>query len=223
MKNLSRFRLWLPLLALALGGCLGGAEPKPNLTLYKRSLVDYRYDGQYELGISNQTSRAIGYLRQRAAEAAKSGEQIAVVLDIDETALSNWPLLQKDQFANNPEDFDRWVRTGLSQAIHPTQRLFNEARDLNVPVFFITGRREPLRKATLLDLRNAGYHGWAELHLRPLTDGNPSVIPYKSGVRANIEARGYKIVVNMGDQLSDLSGGHAERTYKLPNPFYYID
>jgi hypothetical protein len=28
--------------------------------------------------------------------------------------------------------------------------------------------------------------------------------------------------VNIGDQMSDLDGGFAERTYKLPNPFYFI-
>ena len=26
----------------------------------------------------------------------------------------------------------------------------------------------------------------------------------------------------MGDQESDLSGGYAERTFKLPNPVYYL-
>jgi hypothetical protein len=30
------------------------------------------------------------------------------------------------------------------------------------------------------------------------------------------------IVLNMGDQESDLMGGYAQRTFKLPNPFYYI-
>jgi len=30
------------------------------------------------------------------------------------------------------------------------------------------------------------------------------------------------IIVNAGDQESDLAGGYAERAYKLPNPFYYI-
>jgi hypothetical protein len=29
-------------------------------------------------------------------------------------------------------------------------------------------------------------------------------------------------VVNLGDQESDLDGGHAERAFKLPNPFYFI-
>ena len=35
-----------------------------------------------------------------------------------------------------------------------------------------------------------------------------------------LEAEGYTIIGNIGDQLSDLEGGHAERTFKLPNPFY---
>jgi hypothetical protein len=30
------------------------------------------------------------------------------------------------------------------------------------------------------------------------------------------------VVVNLGDQMSDLDGGHAERMYKLPNPFYFV-
>jgi hypothetical protein len=31
------------------------------------------------------------------------------------------------------------------------------------------------------------------------------------------------IIANLGDQFSDLAGGYAERTFKLPNPFYSID
>jgi len=28
------------------------------------------------------------------------------------------------------------------------------------------------------------------------------------------------IIANIGDQESDLAGGFAEKTFKLPNPFY---
>jgi hypothetical protein len=28
--------------------------------------------------------------------------------------------------------------------------------------------------------------------------------------------------VNVGDQESDLQGGHVVRAFKLPNPFYFI-
>ena len=37
-----------------------------------------------------------------------------------------------------------------------------------------------------------------------------------------IERRGYTILANVGDQRSDLAGGHARRAFKLPNPFYFI-
>jgi hypothetical protein len=93
-----------------------------------------------------------------------------------------------------------------------------------VAVFFITGRREGEddRNWTIRNLQNAGYEGWAGLSLRPKDDHDPSVIPYKSGERAKIAAQGYTIIANVGDQHSDLAGGHAERAWRLPNPFYFI-
>jgi hypothetical protein len=46
---------------------------------------------------------------------------------------------------------------------------------------------------------------------------------YKSGVRAGIVAEGYTIVLNVGDQWSDLKGKpEAEFSVKYPNPFYFI-
>ena len=47
-------------------------------------------------------------------------------------------------------------------------------------------------------------------------------IQYKSGVRAHIEDLGYEIVANFGDQFSDLTGGFADKTFKMPNPNYYL-
>ena len=46
--------------------------------------------------------------------------------------------------------------------------------------------------------------------------------PYKTWVRGEIEAQGYTIIANVGDQWSDLENGYAERVFKLPNPFYMI-
>jgi predicted secreted acid phosphatase len=49
-----------------------------------------------------------------------------------------------------------------------------------------------------------------------------ATIPYKSGTRAYIESMGYDIVADFGDQYSDLSGGYADQTFKMPNPNYYL-
>jgi predicted secreted acid phosphatase len=47
-------------------------------------------------------------------------------------------------------------------------------------------------------------------------------IQYKSGTRAYIESQGYDIVADFGDQFSDLEGGFADKTFKMPNPNYYL-
>ena len=47
-------------------------------------------------------------------------------------------------------------------------------------------------------------------------------IQYKSGTRAYIASQGYDIVANFGDQFSDLLGGFADKTFKMPNPNYYL-
>jgi acid phosphatase len=44
--------------------------------------------------------------------------------------------------------------------------------------------------------------------------------------RTDIESHGFTIIANVRDQESDLvgdqTGRHAERTFKVPNPFYFI-
>jgi predicted secreted acid phosphatase len=49
-----------------------------------------------------------------------------------------------------------------------------------------------------------------------------ATIQYKSGTRAYIESQGYDIVANFGDQFSDLLGGFSDKTFKMPNPNYYL-
>jgi hypothetical protein len=49
-----------------------------------------------------------------------------------------------------------------------------------------------------------------------------TTVHYKSATRAHIESLGYDIVANFGDQFSDLEGGFSDRTFKLPNPNYFL-
>ena len=96
------------------------------------------------------------------------------------------------------------------------------ARTKHVKVVFITGRPEALAGATTAELKRLGFSSGFQLVLRPATDTRDSVIPYKSAARATVERRGYTILANVGDQRSDLAGGHSLRRYKLPNPVYVI-
>jgi putative acid phosphatase of HAD superfamily subfamily IIIB len=49
-----------------------------------------------------------------------------------------------------------------------------------------------------------------------------SAADFKTPVRMEIEHTGYTIIANMGDQPSDLRGGHAEKKFLLPDPFYRV-
>lgn len=49
-----------------------------------------------------------------------------------------------------------------------------------------------------------------------------SAVDFKAPERKKIQDAGYTILFTMGDQQSDLDGGFAERTFKLPNPVYFL-
>lgn len=88
-------------------------------------------------------------------------------------------------------------------------------------LFFITGRGEASRAHTEDNLTREGYSGWQQLYLKP-AGSTLTTVAYKTGAREDIEKQGYKIIANIGDQYSDLAGGHSASAFKLPNPFYFL-
>lgn len=200
-------------------------EPATNLGQLKIKLTEYHdctRPGCYIPELNRQSDRAIAWLKRRATT-AKPGEKLVIVLDIDETSLSNWEEEKRDDFGFIQSDWDAWAGSEKAPAIAGTLRLYKEAQSLNVAVFFITGRAESLREITALNLKAAGYDNWAGLALRGQHPPEQTTIDYKSTERRKIVDAGYKIILNVGDQLSDLKGNpQAEMSIKLPNPFYYI-
>ncbi len=225
----------------ALADAAAGCEKRPvahkidatrpiNLGELKSELLSYRCT-RYDRELALAAGKARAWLEHRAGHVAKP----ALVLDIDETSLSNWAEIYHNDFAYIRDgDCDlssaracgvkAWELGANAVAIAPTLELFKAAEARHVAVFFITGRREAPeeRAATEANLRKAGYDSWVRLYMRPQDLHEPSVAPYKTQSRIDIEKQGYTIIANLGDQASDLAGGHAERAFKLPDPFYYI-
>jgi acid phosphatase len=202
------------------------SEPIPNLGQLKVRLAAYhdcvRSRECYASDLNRQTGLAIAYLERRVAR-TKPGEKLALVLDIDETALSNWDEEKQDDFGYIVKDWNDWVDEKQAPAIAGTLRLYNEALKHGVSVFFITGRSKAQETATSDNLQTAGYRGWTDLALRGPHPSGQTVARYKSGERKKIVDAGYHIILNVGDQMSDLTGSpQAECSIKLPNPFYYI-
>lgn len=215
--------LVLVMVGLGWGVWALAAEPV-NLDFRKQAIIRYHDSGAYDYDIHEVIARARAYLVQRVAENARAGDpvKLALVFDIDETSLSNWAALVQLSFGGIPATIAERIAAGKDPAINETLGLYRYAMSLEVPVFFITGRHERLRSATEKNLRAVGYEQWAELFMKPDDYHEKSVIPFKSGARKQIEEKGYKIVVNVGDQYSDLAAGYSERVFKLPDPFYYI-
>ncbi|MGH3582696.1 MAG: HAD family acid phosphatase [Mycobacterium sp.] len=204
------------------------AEP-PNLSDVKDQVVTYHDSGAYLADLTTATRPALAWLSEQAPRVPRP----AAVFDIDETSLSNWEGLSANDFGrigagscddlpHGPCGLVAWTQLARSTVIEPTLAVYQEARKDGVTVFFITGRDESMRDATVRNLADAGYTDYAELVLQPLGSHPPSAVDYKAPQRARIESEGYTIIANLGDQPSDLAGGHAQRTYLLPNPFYRI-
>jgi len=204
---------------------------QPGFDPNQLQLVYYRCTF-YDADVAGVLREARDWLEWRA----KSAHHPALVLDIDETSLSNWKVLYQNKFAyiaSGPCNFskgstcgeDAWERSARAPAIAPTRNLVDAAWRAHVTVFFITGRHESAakRRATERNLHLAGYGGWQRLYMRTKRfDGDPSVAPFKTWARGDIEAHGYTVIANVGDQWSDLMNGHSEHIFKVPNPFYFI-
>jgi predicted secreted acid phosphatase len=155
------------------------------------------------------------------------------VLDVDDTSLLTYNYELEQGFNYTPASNQAYLDTKNMAAVFGMDTLANWASDHGYTVFWITGRPESQRADTVRNLTAVGYKAPADTdHLYLKNKANPpaylacgaacTTIEYKSGTRAHIESLGYNIVADFGDQYSDLSGGHSGRTFKLPNPMYFL-
>ncbi|MER5730725.1 HAD family acid phosphatase [Streptomyces sp. NPDC002138] len=159
--------------------------------------VDY---ATWQRDVASVIDAARPGIEQRIA-ASPAGEKPAIVLDIDNSSLET--------------DF-HWFWTFPTPAISKVRDLTRYANDRGVAIFFVTARPGIIYSLTEHNLKAVGYPV-SGLYVRDLPDLFSQVSAYKTSKRAEIEARGYTIIANIGNNDSDLAGGHAERTVKLPD------
>ncbi|WP_418958877.1 HAD family acid phosphatase [Streptomyces tritici] len=144
-------------------------------------------------------AQARPYIEQRSEEAG--GEKQAIVLDIDNSSLET--------------DFHPFWELP-TPAIPEVRALVEDAHERGVAIFFVTARPGIIHSLTDWNLKQVGYPVDG-LYVRSLPDLFAEVSAYKTEKRAEIEAKGYTIIANIGNNTTDLVGGHAERAYKLPD------
>ncbi|WP_371494113.1 hydrolase [Kitasatospora sp. NBC_00374] len=142
--------------------------------------------------------QADAYLKVRVPS-APAGERPAIVLDIDNTSLET--------------DYSFALPTPAIQAVRDVVR---SASARGVKVFFVTARPGFIDCITRYNLTAVGYPVDG-LYGRSFVDLFQETGTFKTAKRAEIEKSGYTIVANIGNNTTDLVGGHAERTFKLPD------
>jgi predicted secreted acid phosphatase len=223
-----KLRAWAAAMAMTLilsAGCASGVRREPvNLTTRKMELIRYQMSGDYARGLEEVAARASRWIEVRATKRL-AGERLAVVFDIDETVLSNWENMKRDDFGYISERWHAWVERAEGAVIVPVRETFRVARRAGVEVIFLTGRKERDRAATERNLRKEGLGDYAELIVRSadIPERGEGAVAFKVAVRKRLTEAGWTIIANVGDQESDLTGGFAEKTFKLPNPFYLTE
>ena len=157
--------------------------------------VDY---GTWQKDCQTVMDQALPYLKERIA-AAQPGEKQAIVFDIDNTTLETDFGFSFPQPANKP-----------------VLNVAQYAQEHGVKLFFVTARPGIIYWPTEYNLDHDGYDV-SGLYVRGLIDLFKDVAAYKTAQRVTIESKGYTIIANIGNSATDLSGGHAETTYKLPD------
>ncbi|MGW1022687.1 HAD family acid phosphatase [Streptomyces sp. NPDC002577] len=196
-------------------------------------------DSPYAQDLARIEAAAKKYIAQAAAKAEHKGAKPAVVFDIDDTLLLSLDYERRTNYTYNSTTWAAYVAKADRPAVFGTPELIAYAQKAGVEVFYNSGLSEAQRPYAVENLKKNGIDVNLDADHMFLKDkANPpaylsdcatastwtcTTVQYKSGTRKHIESLGYDIVANFGDQYSDLEGGYADRTYKFPNPTYYVE
>ncbi|EKX60203.1 HAD phosphatase, family IIIB [Streptomyces ipomoeae 91-03] len=184
---------------LGLGGSVTAAVPAtaaPSEAAVSTAAAEVDY-ATWQKDVKAVIDTATPYIQQRTANA--SGKKLAIVFDIDNTTLET--------------HYTPWYQLP-TPALKPSLELAKYAKSRGVDVFFVTARPGIIESVTEWNLETVGYPVDG-LYVRDLPDLFAEVSAYKTASRADIESDGYTIIANVGNNTTDLVGGHAERTFKL--------
>ncbi|MFF9812971.1 HAD family acid phosphatase [Streptomyces sp. NPDC014006] len=193
----------------------------------------------YAKDLAQIDAAARKYIDKAARKALKKGEKPAVVFDIDDTLLLSLDYEKKTNYTYNGTTWNDYVNKADRPAVFGSPELVRYAESKGVEVFYNSGLSEAQRPAAVENLKKVGAdvnldagHMFLKDKAAPpaylsdcATPGtwNCTTVQYKAGTRRHIEDDlGYEVIADFGDQYSDLEGGYADRTYKLPNPTYYV-
>lgn len=190
-------------IACALLAPMAQADETKTLCDQQAYAMGLRYQQQSaEVAALQHQAYSLAKLRlDEAIAAAKPDAKLAVITDLDETAIDNSALLVRDMQACHDyttwDTWKHWEREGNPTLIPGALDFFNYADQKGVTIFYISDRYDENKAQTLATLQKLGL---------PKVS-NESVLllgPPKHERRASV-TKDYEVVLQLGDTLHDFS------------------
>jgi predicted secreted acid phosphatase len=219
-----------------------GLHQVENLSIAKQEVKQYYGDdGDQQPSEGSAFARDVAVKRQQARQILArvlashnfGKAKPAVVFDIDDTTLNTYNYEVINDFAYDREEAEEYVKEHVMPPVFGMPELAQWAQQRGIEVFYLSGRSEDQRPYTARDLTQGGFPNVREDRVLLRDRANPpdyleycepqcTTVQFRAGTRKYLESQGFDIVLNVGDQDSDLEGGYADHAVKLPNPMYIL-
>lgn len=189
-----------------------------NLDQSKALVQDYYESGRFVAEMVKIVNDAIDQISSQ-----ELNENSTVVLDIDETVLSNYNHTKEIGFGFRIDIWNEWLKQGNAQVVPQMKRFYDYLISRNIKIVFLTGRYEETRESTIKNLVAQGFTKFDTLITRSHSEERLPAAKFKEEKRIKLTENGYEIIMCVGDQMSDLNGKHTGYKVKLPNYLYKLD
>lgn len=154
--------------------------------------------------LQSQTYRIAGERLEEKVKQAKS-DDLAIITDLDETAIDNTELLARDMTACHDysvwDTWGQWELEGSPSAIPGATEFFHNAEEMGVSIYYLSDRTEENLDATIASLKRLGF---------PQVSKNQVMLlgPSKEERRTKIQEE-HEVILQLGDTLHDFAGDYA--------------
>jgi len=189
-----------------------------NLQMAKKNVMNYYESGRYSNDLKDIISNAENDISKLDLK-----PNSAIVFDVDETSLSNYESIKKIYFGYDPVKWDNWINESKAPAIPEVKQFYDYVISKGIKVVFLSSRSFSQYNATYKNLKSVGYLTFDTLILKDSSWSGFNSLAFKSKQRELLNAKGYDIIADIGDQKSDLEGNFHGIRIKLPNYLYVIE
>lgn len=198
MRNLKLFLPFLVLMAF-FASCRSVSRMASSTDPMLQSLAFVQHSAEYRALCYQAYNTA--RLRLDAILENTHAKPLAVVVDIDETVLDNFPVDAQALIDGVPfsDYWDGWVEKGVAQTVPGSLDFLQYAADRDVQVFYISNRDEKGNEATLRNLKMHGFP-FADMQHLLLMRETSAKQPRRDEVLENFD-----IVLLCGDNLADFA------------------